>query len=191
MQLEGMLKTLKADDEIEGSSQLARAVWALGRIGKPSSPAQIARTIRARTSLNWEGSQAGRFFRTVFETGRFASWFVRKAVLNGSYSPRYLYDLSDHARAYFQKTWVDGDWKPPPSAEKKEPAPRGFREKDHTEAGKDRRIEELEQKNKFLTEQLTTVTSLLNRIHSCHYGKIEAVMADIDAYMAGYKGVQG
>jgi hypothetical protein len=185
----GMLIRLKPNETIEGSSQLARAVWALGRLGKPSSPADIARTIRECTVINWEGTQAGKFFRQVFETRRHASWFIRTgSEKGGPHGPRYLYDLTDHARAYFKKNWTTGDWRPDLIVGKlKETTERVFREKNHTPEGKDRIIEKLEHQVKLLTEQNLTMFNLLNRIHTCHHGEVEATMSDIDAYLAGAK----
>lgn len=193
----GMLKTLKPYDKISGSSQLAKAVWALGRLGEPTSPAEIARTIRARTTLNWEGPQAAKFFRKLFINGTGAPggpWFTRSAPPQGGNHrrPRYLYDLTDLARVYFRKKWVEGDWQPPTARnvaavvdKMMTPTPRPFRHKDHTLGGQAKLIDAIHRQVAILTDYVKLQRDLLKRIHTCHHNHVEQVMQDIKSHLTG------
>jgi hypothetical protein len=184
--LEGILYPLKKDDMINGSLQLARAVWALGLLGVASSPAAIARCIRACTPMNWEGPQAAKFFRKVFRGPPlgppYSTWFVRVEVTESPFhKSRYLYSLSDSARAYFRDKWTDGGWTPEKLRAGVVASEQGFRRKDQTPEGKDKLIRQLKEENQVLFD-------LLERIHTCHHGAVEEVMGDIDAYLKGAKG---
>jgi len=179
----GMLMTIKKDDKISGSSQLARAVWALGRLGAHASPAEIARTIRARTPLNWEGSQAAKFFRNARRSTSDGHWFTRiLGPQGGPGRPRYLYDLTEQGRVYFRKTWTEGDWKPGGPEERKRHGERGIRIANPPE-DPPAVIRDLRRQIETLTDQVRDQRRLLKRINTCHHSHVERVMSDISDHL--------
>ena len=85
-------------DKIEGSNQMARAVWALGAHPELQSAADISRVVQSRTELNWEGPQVARFFRLNYPNPH----FDRVLMPNG----RYRYSLSEFGQKIFNATFV-------------------------------------------------------------------------------------
>jgi hypothetical protein len=91
---------LRPDDYVERSNELARAIWALGMMGAHANGATIARYIRAKTPLNWEGPQASRFFRKHLKA--YGQQYF--AVLMDA-KGRSRFCLTAEGQAIFEKGW--------------------------------------------------------------------------------------
>lgn len=54
--------------KVVNSTCLQRALWALGELGKPATPAEIAKCINARTPFHWAAPGCAKYFRVHFRT---------------------------------------------------------------------------------------------------------------------------
>lgn len=97
-EMKRVTRKVDKNDKIEGSNQMARAVWALGVCPEVQSAADISRVIRSKTALNWESPQAARFFRLNYPNPH----FVRILLPNG----RYRYSLSEFGVQIFKAIFV-------------------------------------------------------------------------------------
>jgi hypothetical protein len=77
------------------SVQLQRAIWALGELKNPSSPAEVAHCINGRTGFHWCIAGAGRFFRL---SGRQSPYFDRHR-----FEKRYTYELTRLGQKLFEE----------------------------------------------------------------------------------------
>lgn len=135
-------------DRIDGSNEMARAIWALGVLGGEvvdfrANAADIARCIRARTPLNWEGPQASRFFRKRARDPHFEGEMVEAGM-----RVRFRFGLTELGKQAFISHFVDG--KAPDLPPYQRLAPDAFRSKDQGLSGKNRMIARLRADNRRL-----------------------------------------
>lgn len=104
------IRTLKATETIEGSSEAARAVWALGVLAKcgytDATPKQIAECINSNTHIEWTAGRVSRFFRRAQWRDDLWRLFSRTSLTLDA--RRHVFSLAQAGSALFYSRWVEG-----------------------------------------------------------------------------------